>query len=187
MWSLRLPAISARAWPYAGQIFGAKVIVVLPENPNPSKMQAIKAFGADVVLSDTVYDSDPAAIREIVEETGLPVCQRFHRLPVHGRQRHHHAGSPRPAPRRRCVVIFPVGGGRSGLRRIHRRQGVSSLMSEVIGVCSAQAASPYLSWKKGELVDSTMTTFAEGIGVKVTEEIPFRHHVRPLLDDFVSR
>ena len=57
---------------YAGQIFGARVIVVLPENPNPSKMEAIKAFGAEVVLSDTVYDSDPAAIREIVEKRG---CQ----------------------------------------------------------------------------------------------------------------
>ena len=44
---------------YAGRIFGAKAIVVLPENPNPSKVAAIKAFGAEVVLSDTVYDADP--------------------------------------------------------------------------------------------------------------------------------
>ena len=35
------------------------------------------------------------------------------------------------------------------------------------------------------LVDAPMTTFAEGIGVKVTDEIPFRI-MRDLLDDFVA-
>ena len=168
---------------YAGQIFGAKVIVVLPENPNPSKMEAIKAFGADVVLSDTVYDSDPAAIREIVEERG---CQYV----SDSTDSRFMAGSgtimleildqlPNVD-----VVIFPVGGG-----------GLASALSiaakalrpevQVIGVCSAQAASPHLSWKKGELVESPMTTFAEGIGVKVTEEIPFRI-MCDHLDDFVT-
>ena len=168
---------------YAGRIFGAKAIVVLPENPNPSKMEAIEAFGAEVVLSDTVYDADPAAIRSIVEERGAQyisdstdsrfmagsgtiMLEILDQLPDVD------------------VVILPVGGG--GLA-----SGVSVAAkalkpdTQVIAVCSAQAASPYLSWKKGELVDAPMTTFAEGIGVKVTEEVPFRI-MRDLLDDFVA-
>ena len=168
---------------YAGRIFGAKAIVVLPENPNPSKMEAIEAFGAEVVLSDTVYDADPAAIRSIVEERGAQYISdstdsRFM------------AGSGTimleildvlPDV---DVVMLPVGGG--GLA-----SGISVAAkalkpdTQVIAVCSAQAASPYLSWKKGELVDAPMTTFAEGIGVKVTEEVPFRI-MRDLLDDFVA-
>ena len=82
------------------------------------------------------------------------------------------------------VVILPVGGG--GLA-----SGVSVAAKalkpdvQVIAVCSAQAASPYLSWKQGMLVDAPMTTFAEGIGVKVTDEIPFRI-MCDLLDDFVT-
>ncbi len=168
---------------YAGRIFGARAIVVLPENPNPSKVEAIKAFGAEVVLSDTVYDADPAVIRSIVEErgsqyisdstdsrfmagSGTIMLEILDQLPDVD------------------VVIFPVGGG--GLA-----SGVSVAAkavkpdTQVIAVCSAQAASPYLSWKKGELVDAPMTTFAEGIGVKVTEEVPFRI-MRDLLDDFVA-
>ena len=168
---------------YAGKIFGARVIVVLPENPNPTKMDAIKAFGAEVVLSDTVYDSDPAAIREIVEKRG---CQYI----SDSTDSRFMAGSGTimleilDRLSDVDVVIFPVGGG--GLA-----SGVSIAAKalrpsiEVIGVCSAQAASPYLSWKKGELVESPMNTFAEGIGVKVTEEIPFRIMV-DLLDEFVA-
>ena len=168
---------------YAGQIFGAKVIVVLPENPNPSKMAAIKAFGAEVALSDTIYDSDPAAIREIMEKRG---CQYV----SDSTDARFMAGSGTimleildqlPDV---DAVIFPVGGG--GLA-----SGVSIAAkglkpdTEVIGVCSAQAASPYLSWKKGDLEESPMNTFAEGIGVKVTEDIPFRI-MSELLDDFVA-
>ena len=168
---------------YAGQIFGARVIVVLPENPNPSKMEAIKTFGAEVVLSDTVYDSDPAAIREIVEERG---CQYV----SDSTDARFMAGSGTimleildqlPDV---DAVIFPVGGGGLASAVSIAAKGLKP-DTEVIGVCSAQAASPYLSWKKGELVDSTMTTFAEGIGVKVTEEIPFRI-MYELLDEFVA-
>ncbi len=168
---------------YAGQIFGARVIVVLPENPNPSKMEAIKAFGAEVVLSDTVYDSDPAAIREIVDGRG---CQYV----SDSTDARFMAGSGTimleildqlPDV---DVVIFPVGGGGLASAVSIAAKGLKP-DTEVIGVCSAQAASPYLSWKKGELVDSTMTTFAEGIGVKVTEEIPFRI-MSELMDDFVA-
>lgn len=168
---------------YAGRIFEARVIVVLPENPNPSKMEAIKAFGAEVVLSDTVYDSDPAAIREIVQQQG---CQYV----SDSTDSRFMAGSGtimleilEQLPDV-DVVIFPVGGG-----------GLASAVSivgkglkpdtEVIGVCSAQAASPYLSWKKGEPVESPMNTFAEGIGVRVTEEVPFRI-MSELMDDFVA-
>ena len=168
---------------YAGQIFGARVIVVLPENPNPSKMEAIKAFGAEVVLSDTVYDSDPAAIREIVEGRG---CQYV----SDSTDARFMAGSGTimleildQLPDL-DVVIFPVGGGGLASAVSIAAKGLKP-DTEVIGVCSAQATSPYLSWKKGELVDSTMTTFAEGIGVKVTEEIPFRI-MYELLDDFVA-
>ncbi len=168
---------------YAGRIFGAKVVVVMPESPNPSKVEAIEAFGAEVVLSDTVYDADPAAIRSIIEERG---CQYVSDSTDHRFM----AGSGTimleildrlPDV---DVVIFPVGGG--GLA-----SGVSIAAkalkpdTQVIAVCSAQAASPYLSWKKGELVDSSMTTFAEGIGVKVTYELPFRI-MCDLLDDFVA-
>ena len=168
---------------YAGRIFGAKAIVVLPENPNPSKVEAIKAFGAEVVLSDTVYDADPAAIRSIVSERGCEyvsdstdsrfmagsgtiMLEILDQLPDVD------------------VVILPVGGG--GLA-----SGVSVAAKalkpdvQVIAVCSAEAASPYLSWKQGMLVDAPMTTFAEGIGVKVTDEIPFRI-MCDLLDDFVT-
>ena len=168
---------------YGGQIFGARVIVVLPENPNPSKMEAIKAFGAEVVLSDTVYDSDPAAIRAIVENQG---CQYV----SDSTDARFMAGSGTimleildqlPDV---DVVIFPVGGGGLASAISIAAKGLKP-DTEVIGVCSAQAASPYLSWKKGELVESPMNTFAEGIGVKVTEEIPF-HIMSDLLDDFVA-
>ena len=168
---------------YAGRIFGARVIVVLPEDPNPSKMEAIKAFGAEVALSDTVYDSDPAAIREIVERQG---CQYV---------------SDSTDPRFMAgsgtimleildqlpdvdVVVFPVGGGGLASAVSIAGKGLKP-ETEVIGVCSAQAASPYLSWKKGELVESPMNTFAEGIGVRVTEEVPFRI-MGELMDDFVA-
>ena len=168
---------------YAGLIFGAKAIVVLPENPNPSKVAAIKAFGAEVVLSDTVYDADPAAIRSIVSERG---CQYV----SDSTDSRFMAGSGTimleildqlPDV---DVVILPVGGGGLASGVSVAAKGLKPDV-QVIAVCSAQAASPYLSWKQGMLVDAPMTTFAEGIGVKVTDEIPFRI-MCDLLDDFVT-
>ena len=81
-------------------------------------------------------------------------------------------------------MILPVGGGGLASGVSVAAKGLKPDV-QVIAVCSAQAASPYLSWKQGMLVDAPMTTFAEGIGVKVTEEIPFRI-MCDLLDDFVT-
>ncbi len=167
---------------YAGRMFGVKATVALPANPNPSKAEAIRNFGAELILHGRDYDEARDHIEVIARERGSYLfndaeepffvaglatlgLEILEQLPEAD------------------IVITPVGGG--GL--------ISSLLLAcksikpeitVIGVCSEKAQSPYLSWKEGSLVESPMETFAEGIAVRTSFEIP-QVVMREHLDDFV--
>ena len=167
---------------YAGRIFGAKVVVGLPEDPNPSKVEAIEGWGGEVVLTDTVYDPEPEYINTLARERGYRIISDIGDMDFI-------AGSGtcmleilEQLPEVE-VVILPVGGGGFASGVCIAGKGIKPEV-EIIGVCAEAAPSPYLSWKEGRLVEAPMGTFAEGIGVRVSFDTPLRI-MRQLLDDFV--
>jgi len=171
-----------RGMAYAGRIFGVKTVVVMPEKPNPLKVAAIKALGAEVVLSNTIYDPEPDVICSMIKEfgyefisdsedtrfisgSGTIMLEILDQLPEVD------------------IVILPVGGGGLASGICIAGKGMKPNI-ELIAVCSKDAPSPYLSWKDGQLIDAPMNTFAEGIGVKISYSFPMQI-IRELLDNFV--
>jgi len=57
----------------AAAIYGIRAVVVMAENATPSKIEATRGYGADVVLHGTVWDEANEKAQELVEHGLLEV------------------------------------------------------------------------------------------------------------------
>lgn len=167
---------------YAGQLFGVKVRVALPENPNPTKAEAIKNFGAELILHGRDTDDGRIHVEALAVQHGY----------------HYFNDAEEPlfvAGLGTCmleiledlpeteVVIVPVGGGGFASGLCIAGKGIKPDLT-IIAVGPEQAPSPYLSWKEGQLVEAAMETFAEGMAVRMSFE-PTQKVMREMLDDYI--
>jgi threonine dehydratase len=61
----------------AAAIYGIRSVVVMAENATPSKIEATRAYGADVVLHGTIWDEANEKAQELVERDGLTYVHPF--------------------------------------------------------------------------------------------------------------
>src|SRR5688500_12310397 len=61
----------------AAKIHGVKAVVVMAKNATPSKVEATKAYGAEVVLHGAIWDEANERCKEIARERGLTVIHPF--------------------------------------------------------------------------------------------------------------
>jgi threonine dehydratase len=61
----------------AAAIHGVRAVVVMAENATPSKIEATRAYGAEVVLHGTIWDEANEKALELVEEQGLTYIHPF--------------------------------------------------------------------------------------------------------------
>ncbi|MFQ5934234.1 MAG: threonine/serine dehydratase [Dehalococcoidia bacterium] len=171
-----------QAMAFAGQMFGVKAVVVLPENPNPGKAEAIKSFGGELVLYGRDYDESREHILAIAAEKGYYYLNDAEEpafvagLGTLGLEILEQLPDTE-------IVIAPVGGGGLISSLCIAGKGIKPDLA-IIGVCSEKAPSPYLSWKEGRLVEAPMETDAEGIAVRSSFAAP-QKIMREMLDDFV--
>jgi threonine dehydratase len=166
----------------AARLFGVHAIVIAPEGANPVKVEAMRDFGAEVVLKGRDYDESREHCEKLAAERG-------YRYIHSGDEPHLIAGvgthtlellEERPDIE---VVIVPIGGGSgaAGACIVAKARGAGI---EVIGVQSAQAPTAHDSWRERRLVERPNTTVAEGLSTRTAFELPQRI-LRELLDDFV--
>src|SRR5262245_29872395 len=55
----------------AAAIYGIRAVVVMAENATPSKIEATRGYGAEVVLHGTIWDEANERAQQLVEEEGL--------------------------------------------------------------------------------------------------------------------
>ena len=172
----------AQSIAYASKIFGGKAVIVMPENPNPLKVQATRALGAEVILHGRDFD----AAKEYAARLGQEKQYRFI----------HPANEPlliagvatytleifEDLPNV-DVIIVPVGGGSGASGACIVAKAINP-DAKVIAVQSERAPAQYMSWKENKLVSAKNETFAEGLqtgqGYQLTQSILHRY-----LDDFV--
>ena len=167
---------------YAARLFQTRAIITVPEGANPSKVDSMRALGAEVVCHGENFDD----AREEVER----------RSAAEGLRYIHSANEPLLiAGVATCtleiieeqpdldVLIVPIGGGTGAAGAGLVLEGLSP-KTELIGVQAEEAPAACLSWKKGELVEAPMATKAEGLATRcafeMTQDLLRRH-----LDDFV--
>jgi threonine dehydratase len=155
---------------YAGKLFGVRTLIGVPENCNPSKLAAMKSWGAEILMHGRDFDETREEIERLAGERNM---------------RHiHTANEPlliagvatvaleviEDLPEVE-VIISAVGGGSScsGATLVAKMLRPSV---RVIGVQAARASSAYESWRQKKLVSTGRSdTFAEGVQTRAAFEM----------------
>ena len=166
----------------AGREFGVRVLIGLPENANPVKVAAMRSLGAELIFHGDSFDDAREYCERLAREEGYRYVHAVNEpLLIAG------VGTASLEIIEDLpdvdVMLLPLGGG-SGVSGACIVAKAVDPSIQVYAVQSESAPAAYLSWKKGELVDAAMDTFAEGIATKAGYELPQRI-MADMLDDFL--
>jgi threonine dehydratase len=168
----------------AAKIHGIRAVVAMAENATPSKIEATKGYGAEVVLHGQIWDEANEKALELVESQGLTYIHPFDDDQLIMGQGTVGLEIVRDWPDV-DVVIVPIGGG--GLI-----SGVSMAVKahnpkiRVIGVESSGAPGMQRSVAEGRLVTlDTVDCIIDGLRVKRVGTRNFEI-VRQFVDEIVS-
>ncbi len=157
----------------AAAIHGIKAVVVMAENATPSKIEATRGYGAEVVLHGTIWDEANEKAKQLVASRGLTYIHPFDDLELIAGQGtvglEIHDDFPEID-----VAVVPIGGG--GLI-----SGVSMALKarnpdiRIIGVESSGAPAMQRSVAAGQLVTlDKVDCVIDGLKVKRVGEHTFR-------------
>jgi len=181
---------------YASRLFGVRSVIGVPENCNPSKLAAMKSWGAEIVIHGSASTARCGAKACSTRPAGVPwnlmnytrsslSWSTIRRLAAERGMRYiHPANEPlliagvatialevlEELPEAE-VLICPVGGGSSCAGATLVAQALKPSL-HVIGVQAARASSAYESWREKRLVTTgSADTFAEGVQTRVAFEM----------------
>jgi threonine dehydratase len=168
----------------AAALHHIRAVVVMAENATPSKVEATRAYGAEVVLHGTIWDEANEKALEVVEEQGLTYIHPFDDLDLITGQGTLGLEIYDELPSIDAVVV-PIGGG--GLI-----SGVAMALKSldprvrVIGVESSGAPAMKRSVEEGRRIELGVVDCAiDGLKVKRVGETTLEI-VRNFVDDIVA-
>jgi len=168
----------------AARIHGIHAVVCMAANATPSKVEATRAYGAEVVLHGTIWDEANERAKELVAERGYTYIHPFDDEQLIMGQGTVGLEIHRDWPEV-DVVVVPIGGG--GLI-----SGVSMAMKaanprvRIIGVESSGAPGMQKSVQEGRLVTlDQVDCIIDGLRVKRVGEKTFEI-VRQYVDEIVT-
>jgi len=168
----------------AARLQGIHAVVVMAENATPSKVEATRAYGAEVVLHGTIWDEANEKAKQLCQERGLTYIHPFDDPQLVAGQGTLGLEIYDDFPAA-DVVIVPIGGG--GLI-----SGVSMALKglnpkiTIIGVESSGAPAMKSSVEAGHLVTlDRIDCVIDGLKVKRVGEYNFEV-VRNFVDEVVS-
>ncbi len=162
---------------------GVHATVAVPEGNNPEKNEAMRAFGAELIVSGRDFDEAREKVEEVQRERGLRYIHSANELDlIHG------VGTyaleileDLPGP---DYILVPLGGG-SGVSGVLTVVKAVSPRTRVIGVQAENAPSIYRSWKEGRIVTTdSADTVADGLATRVPFELTFSI-IQEQIDDII--
>ncbi|GIX48594.1 MAG: threonine ammonia-lyase [Candidatus Tectimicrobiota bacterium] len=167
---------------YAAGVFGVPALVVVPENANPGKVEAIRNLGAEVHFYGPHFDVARQHAEKLAQEKGYRYIHAVNEPLLIAGVATYSLEILEDLPDAE-VLIVPIGGGSGACGACIVGKSLNPRL-QVIGVQAEKAPAAYLSWKAGRIVEAPMETEAEGLatatGYELTQGI-----LRDLLDDFV--
>ena len=168
----------------AAAIYGIRAVVVMAENATPSKIEATRAYGAEVVLHGSIWDEANEKAKQIVAEEGLTYVHPFDDLDLIAGQGTLGFEIVEDWPDVEVVVV-PIGGG--GLI-----SGVSLALKSrnpeirIVGVESSGAPAMQRSVEAGRVITLDSVDCAiDGLKVKRVGGLTFEV-VREFVDEIVT-
>ena len=175
---------NGQAVAYVASREGIPGYVVMPEGANPSKVAAVREYGAEAILHGEYWDDAYARSVEIAREKALTYVHPFKDRDIMAGQATIALEILEDLPDVGAVIV-PIGGG--GLAG-----GIGTALKQkrpairVIGVEPTGAANMALSRKLGRATDlDVVETIADGLATKKTDPEVFAV-VNEVVDDFVT-
>jgi threonine dehydratase len=168
----------------AASLLGVRAVVCMAENATPSKIEATKAYGAEVVQHGTIWDEADERARELVERDGLVYVHPFDDPDLIAGQGTLGLEILEDWPEVEAIVV-PIGGGGliSGVATAVKRERPRV---RIVGVESLEGPAMKRSAERGELVTlERCATLADGLRVKRVGRHTFEL-VRRFVDDLVA-
>src|ERR671937_1034232 len=168
----------------AAALHGVRAVVVMAENATPAKVEATRAYGAEVVLHGTIWDEANERALELVESEGLTYIHPFDDLELIAGQGTLGLEIYDDLPDVHTVIV-PIGGG--GLIS-GAASALKSLNPEVrvVGVESSGAPAMQRSVAEGRRIELDEVDCAiDGLKVKRVGEHTF-DIVSRLVDEIVT-
>jgi threonine dehydratase len=168
---------------YAARTFGVRSVIVMPEEANPDKVEAMADLGAEIVFFGQDFEDARLKAEQMGRDQGMYYV--------------HPANEPRLIAGVGTIgleiledlpevdtIIVPIGAG-SGVCGASIVAKAINPKIRVIGVQAENAPSVYLSWRERRLVETpSCDTFAEGLATRTAFELPLSI-MRDLVDDIV--
>jgi threonine dehydratase len=154
---------------YAGQLFGVRVVVAVPNGANPGKVEAIKGFGAEVRFVGKDFDDCRAYVERSAETEGMHYLSSGDEPLLITGVATHTLEVLEEQPGLDAIVV-PVGGGSGAAGACLVAKHLNPRI-EVIAVQSERAPAAYRSWKERKRVEAPMQTFAEGIATRASFDL----------------
>jgi threonine dehydratase len=157
---------------YAAKIYGAKAVVVVPENAVKEKVEAIESYGADIVKYGKDYDEAYSKALEIQREAGTTFVQSFGDPFVVAGQGTVGLELLEDVPDLDAIIV-PVGGG-GLISGISIAAKTLNPKLRIVGVQSEGAPAVYRSWRAGKIVEvDSVNTVADGLAARKPLDLTF--------------
>lgn len=168
---------------YAARTFGVRAVIVMPEESNPDKVEAMAHLGAEILFWGRDFEEARLKAEQMAHDQGLYYV--------------HPANEPlliagvgtigleilEDLPEVQTIIV-PIGAG-SGVCGTSIVAKSVNPQIRIIGVQAEKAPSVYLSWKAQRLLDTpACDTFAEGLATRTAFELPLSI-MQDLIDDIV--
>ena len=152
---------------FAAARHGLRSVICVPEGNSVEKNAAMRAFGAELVVSGEDFDSAREEARRLAERDGHWMLPSFDALLVRGVATY--ALELFTAVADLDVVYVPIGLG-SGISGLIRTRDLLGLKTEIVGVVSAALPAYALSFAAGHVVTTAPApTIADGMATRTPE------------------
>lgn len=167
---------------YAARLFHVPATIVVPENANPVKVDAMRALGAHIIFHGPDFDAAREHCEALAEEKHLRYIHSGNEPLLIAGVGTYTLEMLEDVPDL-DVIVVPIGGGSGAAGACIVAKTINPDI-RVIGVQAEMAPAAYQSWKSRSLVKATNATFAEGLATRTAFALPQRI-LWDLLDDFI--
>ncbi|MFD0121054.1 MULTISPECIES: threonine ammonia-lyase [Streptomyces] len=181
----------AQSLAHAAALFGVPCTIVMPENPNPLKAEAVRRLGAELVAYGADFDEARRHAEQLAPRRGMRLVGAANEPALIAGVATAYLEVFEREPDLDAIVV-PVGGG-SGAAAACLVAAAISPRCRVIAVQSRHSPAAHDSWRAGRCVERPNTTTAEGLatgsGFELTQRL-LRAHLADFLlvdDDEIRR
>ncbi|WP_459802019.1 threonine ammonia-lyase [Herbidospora sp. RD11066] len=172
----------AQSIAFAARLFGVPCAIVMPENPNPSKVAAVEALGATVVVGGATMVEAADVARSEADRLGRRLVSPADEPEIIAGVGTLYLEILRDQPDLDAIVV-PVGSGTGAAAACLVARALAP-GCQVIGVQSSAAPAAHDSWRLGEMVLRPMKTKVDGLATGSAYTMP-QAVMRDLLTDFL--